>query len=378
MNMEPTNKKTIQELTNQIIEKGIFANNQFKQKCEAELEFRIQETAKENKGEFAIQDLQKNIENLERHTYNANEKSIYTTLKNILKNISYQEKISIDMQEDNEEILIHKFQKLGQEFDKEMPEIEKLVNQKQYAEAKIRLHKLEEQAIMKEPQKGEYTFYCFSNYIEFVLFYETHREEKRKNLYPGINLAEVYYQLAFIAYEEKELEIALENIEKAIQWNPVNVRILFEKAAIFRVNKKMQRFRAEVEKIYHYIYRGDFLAKFYRELGYYYTEMKEFPLANALYTNSIVLFDTKVAQNELQYLAHEEGREAKMSTPEEVRNLFRDYNIPLGFSGEVYHIILTQYEHMKQRNVKTPEYKIVCNVLYDITRDKKYLEDAKN
>lgn len=373
--MEQTNKKTIQEITNQIIDKGIFANNQFKQKCVAELELQIQETAKKNKGEFTIQELQKNIENLERHTYNANEKSIYTTLKNILKNISYEEKISIDMQENNKEILIQKFQKIVKEYDKEMPEIQKLVNQKQYEEAKNRLHKLEEQSIVKEPQKGEYTFYCFSNYIEFVIFREKHPQEKRKNLYPGINLAEVYYELAFIAYEEKEFDIALENIEKAIQWNPVNVRILFEKAAIFRAKNKMQRFRAEIEKIYNYIYSPDFLAKFYRELGYYYIEMKDLPIANALYTNSVVLFDTEIAKNELQYIANLEKREAKLSTPEEVKNLFIDYNIPLGFSGQIYNSILTQYEHLKQKNVKATEYKLVCNVLYNITRDKKYLEE---
>lgn len=373
--MEQTNKKTIQEITNQIIDKGIFANNQFKQKCVAELELQIQETAKKNKGEFTIQELQKNIENLERHTYNANEKLIYTTLKNILKNISYQEKISIDMQENNKEILIQKFQKLVKEYDKEMPEIQKLVNQKQYEEAKNRLHKLGEQSIVKEPQKGEYTFYCFSNYIEFVIFREKHPQEKRKNLYPGINLAEVYYELAFIAYEEKEFDIALENIEKAIQWNPVNVRILFEKAAIFRAKNKMQRFRAEIEKIYNYIYSPDFLAKFYRELGYYYIEMKDLPIANALYTNSVVLFDTEIAKNELQYIANLEKREAKLSTPEEVKNLFIDYNIPLGFSGQIYNCILTQYEHLKQKNVKATEYKLVCNVLYNITRDKKYLEE---
>lgn len=373
--MEQTNKKTIQEITNQIIDKGIFANNQFKQKCVAELELQIQETAKKNKGEFTIQELQKNIENLERHTYNVNEKSIYTTLKNILKNISYEEKISIDMQENNKEILIQKFQKLVKEYDKEMSEIQKLVNQKQYEEAKNRLHKLEEQSIVKEPQKGEYTFYCFSNYIEFVIFREKHPQEKRKNLYPGINLAEVYYELAFIAYEEKEFDIALKNIEKAIQWNPVNVRILFEKTAIFRAKNKMQRFRAEIEKIYNYIYSPDFLAKFYRELGYYYIEMKDLPIANALYTNSVVLFDTEIAKNELQYIANLEKREAKLSTPEEVRNLFIDYNIPLGFSGQIYNSILTQYEHLKQKNVKATEYKLVCNVLYNITRDKKYLEE---
>ena len=108
---------------------------------------------------------------------------------------------------------------------------------------------------------------------------------------------------------------------------------MFEKAAVYRFIGNIERFRAEILKIHKKIYTSWHLAKYYRELGWYYTERRVFDLANALYTASLQYVNTEIAKNELQYIAQQEKREVKYSTQEEAMNIFEDYNIEKNFDN---------------------------------------------
>lgn len=190
------------------------------------------------------------------------------------------------------------------------------------------------------------------------------------------NMSYTYFLLGFINVEKKEFEKAIQYLNKAIAWNPISPDNRFEKANVYRKLGQFDRYRVEVEKTYPYIYSSRYMAAYYRHLGWYYTERRIFDLANALYTQSIKFENINLAHEELGYIAKQEKREKRLSTNEEIKRLLTEYNIPQGISYEIIKMFLEVAQlQLKANNIQSVIY--VYKALYDITRDKKYLEYIK-
>lgn len=115
------------------------------------------------------------------------------------------------------------------------------------------------------------------------------------------------------------------------------------------------------------------MAKYYRELGWYYVEKKSFDLANALYTQSLAFYETDMAKRELEFIAKSENRKARLSTAEEMQKLFRDYNITFGFNRNTVDIIIDEYNRLYNENPQPDVINFISKKLYDITLDDKYM-----
>lgn len=257
-------------------------------------------------------------------------------------------------------------------YNEQIIEIKKIIQNKEYSVAEEKLLSLISTATVKNIEDENNTHYSFNNYIETLLFWNTYRPEK-KNIDPDINYAQVYYYLGFINIEQKNYGKALEYLQKGLQWNPLDVTLIFEVAAIYRMTGNIERFKAEIEKAHPFIYDSSYMAKYYRELGWYYVEKRVFDLANALYTQSIGFFDTEIARNELGFIAKQENREPRFSTKEEIKKLFTDYNIWSGFNRNTINLI---YEEFKRLQAVKPQPTIVRYLsqrLYDITLDKNFM-----
>lgn len=257
-------------------------------------------------------------------------------------------------------------------YNEQIIKIKKIIQNKEYSVAEEKLLSLIESATTKNIEDANNTHYSFNNYIETLLFWNTYRPEK-KNIDPDINYAQVYYYLGFINIEQKNYGKALEYLQKGLQWNPLDVTLIFEVAAIYRMTGNIERFKAEIEKAHPFIYDSSYMAKYYRELGWYYVEKRVFDLANALYTQSIGFFDTEIARNELGFIAKQENREPRFSTKEEIKKLFTDYNIWSGFNRNTINLI---YEEFKRLQAVKPQPAIVRYLsqrLYDITLDKNFM-----
>ena len=190
---------------------------------------------------------------------------------------------------------------------------------------------------------------------------------------PATNIADVYMMLGFINSETKNFGKAIEYLNKASEWNPVSPQIIFERAFAYRSIGDLERYKTEIEKAYQFIYTSSFMARYYRELGSYYTTKKIYDLANALYTYSRSFVDTELARNELMYIAKQENREPRFSTREEVNKLFTDYNIPLGINDNVVQMIFNESQNLFKENKNVELAKYLYRVLYDITLDKKFM-----
>lgn len=249
--------------------------------------------------------------------------------------------------------------------------IEKM-NHREFAEAEKILESILYEGKGIEIEDDDATHYTLNNYIEMVLFANIFKTGKR-NIRPEINYARIYYYLGYISNETKNYAKAIEYLKKGLKWNPIDVVLMFEMAAANRMIGNLEIFKAQIEKTYMYIYDSVHLAKYYRELGWYYSEKRIFDVANALYTHSISFCNTDVARKELMYIAQQENREPKLSTTEEIKELLSEYNIPTGFDKNIEQILFAEYKYLTEKKSNDPILKDVSMTLYDISLDKKFM-----
>ena len=257
-------------------------------------------------------------------------------------------------------------------FEKNMKTIKDLIKNKDYEKAENMLLDLITQSNNKVIEDENNTYYSFNNYIEILIFWYMYKPEKR-NICPDINYSEIYYYLGFINIEIKNYGKAQEYFKKGLEWNPMDVSIMFENAYLYRMLGDIERYKAEIEKTNPFIYEIGYMAKYYRELGWYYVEKKSFDLANALYTQSLAFYETDMAKRELEFIAKSENRKARLSTAEEMQKLFRDYNITFGFNRNTVDIIIDEYNRLYNENPQPDVINFISKKLYDITLDDKYM-----
>lgn len=256
-------------------------------------------------------------------------------------------------------------------YQEKIAKIEEKIKNKEFDSAEQDLLQIINEEKIKNVEDDNYIHYSFYNYIETLIYWRKYRPSKRI-LQPENNIADVYFLLGFINFETKNYGKTIQYLDKAIEWNPISPQIRLEKADAFRNIGEIERYRVEVEKTYPYIYQSAFMAKYYRELGWYYSEKRIFDLANALYTQSISFLNTDLAKKELMYIAQQENREARFSTKEEINKLFKEYNIPFGISNEITKIIYEDSQNLlKENNIKLANY--LYRTLYDITLDKRFM-----
>lgn len=256
-------------------------------------------------------------------------------------------------------------------YQEKIAKIEEKIKNKEFDSAEQDLLQIINEEKIKNVEDDNYIHYSFYNYIETLIYWRKYRPSKRI-LQPENNIADVYFLLGFINFETKNYGKTIQYLDKAIEWNPISPQIRLEKADAFRNIGEIERYRVEVEKTYPYIYQSAFMAKYYRELGWYYSEKRIFDLANALYTQSISFLNTDLAKKELMYIAQQERRELRLSTKEEINKLFKEYNIPFGISNEITKIIYEDSQNLlKENNIQLANY--LYRTLYDITLDKRFM-----
>ena len=253
-----------------------------------------------------------------------------------------------------------------------MIEIDKMIKNKQYIVAKKELENIIAMEEFKVPKDEQATHFSFYNYIEAAIYFNKYRPQK-KNINPNNNIAEVYFSLGYIEYENKNYEKAIEYLDEGLEWNPVSIQIMSEKINVYRGMEDWEKYRVEIEKAYEYIYEVPLMAKYYRDLGFYYTEKGLYDVSNALYSYSRYFVDDELASNELMYIAQQEHREPRISTMEEIELLFKKYNIPQGISNNIVQIIYGEYQNLLKNNPDLPVTKYLARVLYDITKDKQFM-----
>ena len=261
-------------------------------------------------------------------------------------------------------------------FEKQKNIIEGYLANKEFDLARKEIYKAIENSEVKNVEDEQNTYFCFNSYLELMLYVDKYNP-KKPNKAPKTNMAFLYYILGYIDVENKDYDNASKNLSESLKWNPVDLTVLFEKAEIYKSTGDLERFKAEIDKIYPLITSRWFLARYYREIGFYYIEKNVYDVANAIYSMaldfSFTEYEKNKAINELMYIAQPEKREPKKNTIDEIKMLCENYNVPTFYNKRTVGVILHEHQKLLERGGKSEQVKALSRILFEITNEYEYM-----
>ena len=229
-----------------------------------------------------------------------------------------------------------------------------LIYQKKYLEAK----KLLTDYIKKVSLLLKTRVYSFNNAQEY--YFSTYKIKDKDIVWTPYSISFAYNKLAWIANEEKAYSKAREYCDKAIYFNPMGVVYYFEKAASYKLQKDLEGMIEIIRSSYDYIFHHNDLAGYYRCLGYYYVEKKEYELAYACYLLSLYYDNkNKNALNEIEYIKQQVNKPRYKITLEEALEILDKNHIPLSIKEENKEILLNFINDKKYIETRPKDVELV-------------------
>lgn len=223
-----------------------------------------------------------------------------------------------------------------------------------------------------EPGKKQVGF-SFGNIVEETLFYKRfNRDQKYEVLeYP---LSKINFYIARTYVCEKDYDEARKYLKRAIKCNPFDIVSYLELSDIYKFEREYRSMYMTLVELVKYAYTPIDLSYFYFELAEYYMFMKNYNLANILYSYSSYFNETTNVETKLTQIAMELKRPLLLNSKKDCQNYLKQVNIPLGIDPKNLKALHEMYEELKDY---PQEYKLreaVKKTLYNLTWDERFEE----
>lgn len=218
-------------------------------------------------------------------------------------------------------------------------------------------------------------FRSFDEKVQPVLYEKFFKSDKKVVKCPA-DFGRLYGLYGVVLVEHKEIKAAQEVLAISLHYNPLDYRFFFEYAETIKLSGDFEKLEQISREYLKYAYRASDIGHLYRNLGYVYTEKKDYETAIALYQFALT-YDaehSQLAERELEYIAHITGQEIKDPTQEEAEAPLKRENIQIGASYEIQKLLYVQAKYFSE-DVETTDY--FCDLLYDVTRDEDFVKDIR-
>lgn len=261
----------------------------------------------------------------------------------------------------------------GERLDSIYKKIDKLIIDRDFNEAKKLAEKLYKKITVEFKEGETAKFVSLRNPFEDELYQFLYKPEKTLNRTP-FDFCQFISTYGYILVETGDPLAAIPILEKAQEYNPVDVGPKFEMAEIYKLihNKaKVIDVSRETVKV---ASSPIALARIYANVGYILTEHGEFDDAVAFYTASAMMAPGPVVPREMQHLADLKGSPVGYIGKDKVREILEEkYNIHFGpdpdvisVAGKLAAVFLTKNDIPNALNA--------LKITYNLTLD----EEIKN
>ena len=182
----------------------------------------------------------------------------------------------------------------------------------------------------------------------------------------------MYRLLGFALMKVNRLDEAIMAYNHGLDWNPVDLDTLLQLGELYKITNNIKSLRKVSFEAYNFCCTRATLARFYRNLGYYYLEEYKPEIARALYLYSNIYFKTDNADNELKVI-NEATKEAKNDLSlKELQSILEGEKIPLGPNSDTLGITYSvgQIEMDNQNSENAAD---CFAMVYDLTMDEEVL-----
>lgn len=171
--------------------------------------------------------------------------------------------------------------------------------------------------------------YCyFDNPFESRLYIAL-RNSTRQIKQVHENFPRIYLRYGSMLLELQRYEEARKALEQALRWNPVKAEAFFKLADIYKIERKLPMYRQITMEGLAYAYTRHDASRYYRNLGSYYLENREYDLATGLFYHSLGWNESLMARSELAYIAQITHKSLTPPADETLQQLLGFNQIPL-------------------------------------------------
>ena len=161
---------------------------------------------------------------------------------------------------------------------------------------------------------------------------------------------------------------AIKSYEKALKWNPVDLDTYLQLAELYKKVNNLDSLRKVTFESYNFLCSRATMARFYRNLGFYYLEKYEPELAVILYKYSNIYYETEFANKELEFIAKAIRNEIPEYSLKYMQEKINEYNIPVGPNPDTIGITY-RVGQLELEAGNTKEAKECFMMVYDLTQD---------
>lgn len=228
------------------------------------------------------------------------------------------------------------------------------------------MEELVAKGICRDDSVSEYR--CFSSLFEKTLYTEL-KKPRRELRIPNFPIGSVFLTYGSVLIDLKNLERARIALGKAMFWNPMDAIFCFEYAETFKVEGNMDEYLKSSMRAYDIIYTPLGLARFYRNLGYYFIEKELWSAAIACYGISLY-YEPKSpnAFQELDYIVEKTGKGIEWPSREDAEKICKENHIPYGPSNKVLNVAISYgMSQIKENNPQMAKY--FLEIAYSLVKD---------
>lgn len=184
-----------------------------------------------------------------------------------------------------------------------------------------------------------------------------------------IPIGEYYRTHGELCIKLSRFKEGAESFKKAICWNPVDLDAILGLAECYRNLNMLERYYIVTKQAYRYCCTRATMARYYRNMGYYYVAKYKPEIARACYIYSNIYYKTDNADSELKFIEEALKEKTPDLTIAQMQEMFAGEGIEPGPASDTIGVIYRVGELMMNDN----EYALArdCfSIVYDITREK--------
>lgn len=204
----------------------------------------------------------------------------------------------------------------------------------------------------------------------FILIYKPNKKYERT----PFDFCQYFSSYGYLLVEQHKPQEAVDKLEKAIRYNPVNVEPRFELAEAFKLMHEPQQLFACVRDTLEISTTPYHIARCYTNLGYYCIEIKDYDSAVCFYYESLIYAQNEAVNGELQHIRAITGKQVVPPTREEVLSAFEKYKIRNGPNPEVVNIAYSLGSYCMEHNAPPQETLFYMQIVYNLTNSNEVKE----
>lgn len=231
--------------------------------------------------------------------------------------------------------------------------------------------KTEDNPMYKNDSVTEY--FTFASAFEFFMYVQRFKADKEIKWieYP---YSSIYLQYGSLLIDMKRYQEANLALEKAVRWNPMSAKILYEYAESFKILGQLEDYIEITKRAFSVAYTRNEVARGYRNWGYYFIEKEKYQAAIGCYLLSLEYEkDSKGAQSELFYIHQKTNGSVKQPTIEELEQIAEIEGFPMEIDEDVIGIAVAYGRHFIEEE-QLDGAKAMFEIVYELTENESIKE----